>query len=857
MLGSNRDHRQKLRDAAVALGAAGAKTFAAAGVALERAFTEHNWQAAIDALFTKDESPRKFSEKIVGIERVRVAQDLLARILQARTQHTAWQHQQRLMRLARVLLAEYAALKRERGWVDMPDLERAAQRMLADRTLGAWVQQRLDARTRHLLIDEFQDTNPLQWQALSSWLASYAGAGSGERPSVFIVGDPKQSIYRFRRAEPQVFQAAQRFVSEGLGGTRLACDHTRRNAPDVLAAVNAAMEQAHGEGLIEFRLHSSGSGKAGAVLSLPQIARPAKAVNDLYPEARWRDTLSEPRETVGETLRTLEARQAAHWIARQIAQGAAPRDFMVLSRRRAILGLMHSELRALHISAAVAEKAGLMDCCEVQDVVALLESLVSPRHSLSLARALKSPLFGLGDDDLVAVSLAARSVQADLPEDEPEPGWLHVLSKSEMLPLHLQGLHAVLLQYQGWLGSLPPHDALSLIFHHANAPARFAAAAPAPQRASVLANLGALLQATLALQGARYTTAYGLVRQLKAGEVQAPAQTAAEAVQLLTVHGAKGLEAPTVILLDTDAQAVRAESVGVLVDWPGEAPQPRQLVFLASESRPPNSALGIVEAEQHARDREEVNALYVAMTRAQERLVISSSEPHVADPRSWWQRLRPLAQQVEVAAGPQPTPLRSDHAADNPDSFILPELPAFTRKAGVKRASPAVNNVANEAREMGDAESAASARVGQAMHRLLEWQPTGAAAAGFAASRAQEHAVTREFGLLAGELDRARLLARNIREGQGRWAWDESLIAWHGNEVELVHRGALLRVDRLVQLHDGGSWWVLDYKSAHRPDQQALLVEQMQAYRAAVQAVYPGAPVKLGLLAGDGKLLAL
>ena len=91
------------------------------------------------------------------------------------------------------------------------------------------MQQRLDAQVRHLLIDEFQDTSPLQWQALHGWLQAYAGAGGGAALSVFIVGDPKQSIYRFRRAEPRVFAAAQDFVCEGLGGARLACDHTRRN----------------------------------------------------------------------------------------------------------------------------------------------------------------------------------------------------------------------------------------------------------------------------------------------------------------------------------------------------------------------------------------------------------------------------------------------------------------------------------------------------------------------------------------------------------------------------------------------------------------------------------------------------
>ena len=103
----------------------------------------------------------------------------------------------------------------------MTDLERVAVALLSEHTLSGWVQQRLDARVRHLLIDEFQDTSPLQWHALQSWLAAYAGAGGGiDAPRVFIVGDPKQSIYRFRRAEPRVFKAAQDFVVEALGGSR-------------------------------------------------------------------------------------------------------------------------------------------------------------------------------------------------------------------------------------------------------------------------------------------------------------------------------------------------------------------------------------------------------------------------------------------------------------------------------------------------------------------------------------------------------------------------------------------------------------------------------------------------------------
>ncbi|MFO1340622.1 MAG: UvrD-helicase domain-containing protein [Burkholderiaceae bacterium] len=158
--------------------------------------------------------------------------DALATLDTQTRQHEAHVDHGRMVRLARVLLAEYAAQKRERALVDMGDLEQVALQLLGRSGSAGWVQERLDARLRHLLIDEFQDTSPLQWHALQPWLAGYAGAGggaSGHEPlSVFIVGDPKQSIYRFRRAEPRVFEAAGRFVAEGLGGG--GCRATTRGA---------------------------------------------------------------------------------------------------------------------------------------------------------------------------------------------------------------------------------------------------------------------------------------------------------------------------------------------------------------------------------------------------------------------------------------------------------------------------------------------------------------------------------------------------------------------------------------------------------------------------------------------------
>ena len=852
-------NQRTLHAAAAALRRASAPTFSACGVKLEQALRTGDVPAITAALLTTTGTARKFNDKLAGLEQVRAAQDLVLRMVAASGQHEAWCHQQRMSRLTRVLLAEFAALKRECGWIDMNDVERAAVFMLTDPVLSGWVQERLDSRIRHLLIDEFQDTNPLQWQALSSWLQGYGGTvGSGGAPSVFLVGDPKQSIYRFRRAEPQIFRAAQDFVRHGLQGDLLACDHTRRNAPEVIAAVNSVMAQAaDADGYEGFRPHTTDSSGAGTVLKLPQIPRAEKSAPATG--TGWRDSLTAPRELLEETLRTREARQAAAWVARHLQEnrersGGPPRassapdsgerdseipkahavgstgaTVMILSRRRSGLLPMQEALRALHIPAQIGEKTDLIERCEVQDIIALLDALCSPRHDLSLARALRSPLFALNDSALVTLALMQR--EDGLP-------WFHLLQKTELLAPELIGLGPILIRWKGWIDTLPPHDALQRIYDDGDVLARFAAAAPAAQRALVLANLRAVLSVALAVDGGRYLTPYRFVRLLKAGGTPVPATLDASAVRLLTVHGAKGLEADAVLLLDTDTPERAAESMGVLIDWPGESPAPERFVFLLSESRPSACAADLLASEQQARRREELNALYVAMTRARATLVVSAIVPHRDAGSSWWQRLCRVA--VEAPAAAPVLPMLAGTPAGT--AFNLPVLPKL---AG---ASPAWADVAKPAVSLRD--DPASRRIGLAMHRLLEW--------GGAASPGQCAAVAREFALSPAQTHEAAEIARRILNGDGAWAWQADRLGWQGNEVELLHGGQLLRLDRLVQRLEtshAGHWWVLDYKSALIPEQQAGLLAQMQVYRAAVQQAYPGATVKAAFLTGQGTVV--
>ncbi|MBL8387520.1 MAG: UvrD-helicase domain-containing protein [Hydrogenophaga sp.] len=841
--------------AARVLGGASAPSFSAKGVELEKALSEARWQGVCDALLTREGEPRKFGSKIADIDRVREAQERVQRVQRARLQHDAWLHQQRMVRLTRVLLAAYTGLKRERGWVDMNDLEAAACRLLGDAELSGWLQQRLDARVRHLLIDEFQDTNPLQWQALYGWLSAYAGAGAGEAPRVFLVGDPKQSIYRFRRAEPQVFKAAQAFVVEGLGGALLSCDHTRRCAPAVVQALNAAMGAAAEDGDYPgFRPHTTHSQADGQVMALPAIARAPRdsargGAEDEEPV--WRDSLSQPRmppEEEGSAER--EAAQVADWIACEVQRGRAPDAFMVLARKRSRLRLVHQALRAHGIAGEAPGEAQLIDSPAVQDVVALLDALVSSRHHLSLAHALKSPLFGWQDADLVRLASAVREAERHSPEDgrSLKPGWWDVLARlaapvtadnrDDQFGALVSATWQRLTLYRGWLQVWPPHDALSAIFDHGDVMAGFACAVPVSERGATLAALRDLLAHSLAQDGGRFLTPYRFVRALKAGGIPASATHQPGAVRLLTIHGAKGLEAETVILMDTDSPAQKPESMGVLVDWPAEAPAPKRFVFLASEKSPPVCAKPLLEADQRARAVEELNALYVALTRAESRLVLSSFVPHQTPQRSWWSRLLPLARTAEA-------PLASVVTAAVDATFTLPVLPPLAPRW--QRADAPEALVGTEAEE--------STRIGRAMHRLLQWCPTPAE--GFDWGEAHLRAVAREFELDAAAGERALAMARRVVAGEAAWAWSATqLLSW-GNEVEIWHEGQLLRLDRLVQRRDSGQWWVLDYKSALRPELQAALREQLLRYRRALLAARPGDTVRLAFINAEGRLIEL
>jgi len=784
------------------------------------------------ALFTKEGSPRKLGNAATVSSAVAALLELEQQVMQ----QDAHDDHQRMVHLSRLLLGCWHALKRERALMDMQDLERGALALLADPATSGWVQQRLDARLRHVLIDEFQDTSNLQWQALQSWLTSYAGAGggaSGQQPlSVFIVGDPKQSIYRFRGAEPRVFGAARRFVIEGLAGHDLACNHTRRNATAVIDAVNAVFGRAVGDGDYEgFIAHSTqrAGDPIGEVRHMSDPPPDEKAAASRT--VGWRDSLTVARHDAKEARGREEARRVARGVQQLIREGqAAAGQVMVLARRRASLARVAEELQALHVPCVAAEELRLGSLIEVSDLVAVLDALASPGHDLSLAQALKSPLFGASDEQLLALARRASGRGAT--------PWWSALQDWHDAPAALARARGLLSRWSDDARRLPPHDLLDRVVDQGDLMARLAAAVPAERRVAAIAAVNALLALSLSLDGGRHASVYNFVRALRqrALSVRAPARE--DAVQLLTVHGVKGLEAQCVWVVDADPRDPREAKPGVLIDWPVDLDAPRRVAFVADLATPCASLADLRARDQAAAQREELNALYVAMTRARDLLLFSRTPPRRDDQRvSWWNRTVPhgIAWSLRDAAAPSP-------AIAAAGTVRVTELPKPTTDDNA--ASAVVERV----------EPSLATKLGRAVHRVLQWSTATRHAADL---RALAAGAAAEFDLPPATVEVVASYARTIRDSPAlQRFFDPTQFAWSADEFDVVSDGDSLRIDRLVRIGSDQrpSWWVLDYKLAFDAAADEDLRRQLTRYRSAVQLLAGGAPVHAAFITGDGAL---
>ncbi len=532
----------------------------------------------------------------------------------------------------------YAARKQQTGMLDYGDLIRASSRLLVDPG-AAWVLYKLDGGIDHLLLDEVQDTAPEQWE-IAGRLSEEFFAGEGAARdgaisalprTVFAVGDRKQSIYSFQGADPRAFETwrgilRRRVAAAGQHWRDVPLEVSFRSTAPVLRLVDAVFAQppaADGVATPGTLRHvADRAGHAGTVELWPLVPEPDRA--EVVP---W----SVPERNQGSVSAVQRlADGLAGWIAGQTGGGVmleskgralVPGDVLVLVRRRnAFARTLVRALKARGVPVAGLDRLVLTEQPAVADLLALCDTLLLPEDDLALACVLTSPLGGLTDESLMALaagrSASLWSALRDRAEERAEWAAAREMIATLLSRVDYATPHALLGEALGRLGG----------------------------RAKLFARLGPeaaepvdeLLNAALAYARTHPPSLQGFVHWLRqsGAEVKREAESATHggpgAVRLMTVHGAKGLQAPLVILPDTTGLPPDDGTVCWADGLPVWSPR-RELRCRAAEA---------LRLDRRAREMEEQNRLlYVALTRAEDRLVVCGWAGRRAPSDSCWYRL--------------------------------------------------------------------------------------------------------------------------------------------------------------------------------------------------------------------------
>jgi ATP-dependent helicase/nuclease subunit A len=741
-----------------------------------------------------------------------------------------------LFAVGNAYIEHYQAVKDEQRALDFADLEWHAYRLLTDPQHAAYLHSRLDARYRHILLDEFQDTNPLQWHIVRAWLDAYGDDAA--KPSVFVVGDPKQSIYRFRRAEPRVFDAAREML-RSQGARILRTNQTRRNARAVIATLN----DSHKFNPI-YAPQTTFSEHVGAVWRLPLI-RPEKvnAAEAAEDASMLRDPLMAARGEEEDARRFEEGRAVARALlrARQELGDLPWSETMLLVKKRTHLAAYESALREAGIPFVSDKRGGLLESLEVADLIALLTFLITPGDNRALAHVLKSPVFGASDDDLI--DLAQRRTSND-------GSWWQNLqaATADDASLASPALRRAVPLLSAWLEAaprLPVHDLLDRILHEGRLLARYAAAAASATRSQVLGNIEAFTAMALNLDAGRYPSLPKFIealKQLQGGAVgdapdEASVDAAIDAVRILTIHSAKGLEARVVVMLDTNHSEPASDDIGILCEWPQDSVTPTHLSAFGRKAERGLAREGLFAEEERLKTQEDWNLLYVAATRAKELLIVSGvagvrgadADGVVAD--CWYARMlhAPL---VECEAAEQESAAAPQQTFDLP-LFDPPALPT---------AASARNGFSNDAIDEGIV-----------LHALLE-RVTQSGIWPIELPKAEMVAYWLQCPLALAELACERAAAILAQPELERFFNPAHYRAAH-NELDVMTATGLSRIDRLVVFDR--DIWILDYKRNVLDGERAAYAAQLAGYRAAAQAIYAGRQVRTALITGDGRLLEI
>ncbi|HUN50608.1 MAG TPA: double-strand break repair helicase AddA [Candidatus Sulfotelmatobacter sp.] len=761
-----------------------------------------------------------------------------------------------LWHIGAALILRYEAAKARAALLDYDDLILRTRDLLQKEGTAPWVLYKLDGGIDHILVDEAQDSSPEQWSVIAKLAEEFfSGAGAREADrTIFAVGDEKQSIYSFQGADPAAFAAMRRHfagrVTAAATFQTIELALSFRSTAPVLAAVDAVFGRAEaaagvsGAARVQHVLHRVG---AAGLVELWPTEKPAPAADP--------DPWDAPLDQVAEDSPMARlARRIADTIAAWLRDGERlpsagrpirPGDVLVLVRRRnAFVEQMVRELKKRGIPVAGADRMVLTEQLAVMDLIALGRFVLLPDDELNLATVLKGPLFGF--DDTLLYELAYGR----------DGGLWTVLQRRRAERAEFAAACDELVALRARADYTPPYEFYAELLGERGG------------RRRLLARLGReaddpvdeFLNLALTYQRAHAPSLEGFLHWLQAGEteVKRDMEQGRDEVRVMTVHGAKGLEANIVFLPDTCTVPDGRLDSRLLWQPDGDPP----LFFWPV--RTANDDATVASARRHARVRrleEYRRLLYVAMTRARDRLYVCGFEGKTARPVDCWYELvrvalEPLAEKIPRdeescllrLQSPQTAPPQQDAAAPVDDAAVF-ALPGWARRAMPTEPSPPQPLVPSrpEAEEPAvrsplGTDDGRRFRRGRLIHRLLQSLPDlpagerAAAAARFLArdDHALDDAAQKAIAAEVLRLIEHPALAPLFGPGSRAEVPIAGLVGNHAVSGQ---------IDRLVVCAD--KVLLVDFKS-HRPapdrlaDVPSIYLKQMAYYRSALAGIYPG-----------------
>lgn len=795
------------------------------------------------------------------------------------------------LKVADVLIGRYERLKSARGFLDFNDLISRTVRLLARADVGPWVQYKLDKGIDHILVDEAQDTSPEQWQVVRRLAVDFfAGHGArGDVPrTVFAVGDEKQSIYSFQGADPDsFFESGTEFARHvrGAGGQfeKVRLQRSFRSTSDVLGAVD-----------LVFGLESARRGLTrdpepishptireldpGHVEVWPLIAPEAVEEPDDWTQAI--DHASAPAVRLAEQV----AATIRGWLARgERLEGkkldGSPRrlragDVLILVRKRD--RFVHAITRALKesgVPVAGADRLSLPGHIAVKDLIALGRVTLQPHDDLSLAALLRSPVFGLSEEQLF-----------DLAWNRGFAPLIRVLGERAETDAALAPVAECLERWTNEAAFKPVFEFYAAILARDGVRSRMVARL-GPSAGEILDEF---LSFTLAAERTGLPGLEAFLASLEAAgpDIKREMDQSRDEVRIMTVHAAKGLEAPVVFLVDGASRPSSDSHLPRLVPlraanggWTGEGFLWRAASDMANARlAEKNQELSEKAADEYRR------LLYVGMTRAEDRLIVCGYRGSRKPPEGIWHELVGSALTGSPHTTSVPHPASGEmmllYRRSPPSDLVVaapsdapagaattyPPLPALpTALETMRTLSPSAASalldppdepVAPARSPVLDPDVAPSFAIarGLAIHRLLQMLP--------AIDPAEREAAARRY------LDNA----------EGAWTAQERAKAWEsvarvlddssfatvfapGSRAEVAVTGTLDlggepvivsgTIDRLAVATD--RVLIVDYKTNRPPPADLASVPdayvvQLSLYRQLLARIYPGREIAAALL---------